>query len=565
MASLGEIDRRTFVKLSGASAAALVFGFGPYTERAVAQLGEFSEDPFGIGVASGDPSPDGIVLWTRLTPYRLDGDEDPELPNTTVPLRWELATDENFSNVVRSGTVDARPELAHSVHIEVGGLDAGREYFYRFKAQQETSPVGRTRTAPARGSSLDQLTFAVASCQMYEHGYYHAYRDMVEQAQSGGRDLDLVVHLGDYIYEYPPPPDPEAYYSEDGNVRRHVPNSETNLLAEYRRRHGQYKSDEDLQDAHRLFPWIVTWDDHEVENNYADEVSERDSSPEKFLERRAAAYQAYYEHMPLRRRSIPRGPDMLLYRRFTYGDLARFYVMDTRQYRDDQANGDGLDPPDKQTRNPRRTITGDAQERWLKDGLVASGATWDVLAQQVFFSKLDLRPGPGKLYNMDQWDGYEGQRDRLVEFFAQRNVRNPVVLTGDIHTNWANDIKRNFDEPDSRTVGTEYVGTSITSQGNGSGATSTEFPDNPHIKFFNEDRGYLRCTLTPQEWTTEYRVVKVVNQPVFQPAVTLATFVTEAGNPGAQLDGEVAATTQAAAPDIESIERNRIESQQGTQ
>ncbi|MGH3148303.1 MAG: alkaline phosphatase D family protein, partial [Rubrobacter sp.] len=414
-------------------------------------------------------------------------------------------------------------------------------------------PVGRTKTAPREDATLRRLAFAFASCQMYEHGYYHAYRDMSRQ------DLDLVIHLGDYIYEYEPV---TGYPSPTGNVRPHEPASETDSLAEYRVRHAQYRTDEDLQAAHQAFPWVVTWDDHEVENNYADEISENDDPPERFLRRRAAAYRAYYEHMPLSMRSVPRGPDLRLYRRFTYGRLARFNVLDTRQYRDDQANDDGIDPPDRETRDPRRTLTGDTQERWLLDGLAGSRSTWNVLAQQLFFSEQDLNPAPGAaLYNMDAWDGYEGQRNRLVEFLDRRKVSNPIVLTGDVHNNWANDIKRNFDNPGSRTVGTEYVGTSITSNGNGSGATSTEVPDNPHIKFFNDDRGYVLCSLTPQQWTTEYRVVKVVNTPAPQPAVTLATFVTENGNPGAQLDGGITAQTTAA-PDIQSIERSRIQAQQ---
>ncbi len=551
---LGEIDRRTFVRLGGAGAAALMLGLGPFEERAVAQP-RFTGYPFSLGVASGTPTSDGgIVLWTRLAPEPLAGGHG-GMPREKVAVRWELANDENFAQVVRQGTVDARYELAHSVHVELRGLGAGREYYYRFKAGGEISPVGRTRTAPAAGASPARLAFAVASCQMYEHGFYHAFRDISEQ------DLDLVLHLGDYIYEYPPPPDPDAYLANSGNVRFHEPDAETSKLGVYRVRHAQYKTDPDLQAAHAAHPWIVTSDDHEVENNYADEISERDSNPRKFLERRASAYKAFYEHMPLPRSSFPQGPDMRLYRRHLYGDLAEFNVLDTRQYRTDQANDDGLDPPNRRTRNPRRTMTGDAQERWLFDGLDRFGSTWNVLAQQVFFAQLDFNAAPDmELYNMDAWDGYEAQRNRIVRFLDERNVSNPVVLTGDIHINWANDIKLDFDDPDSKTVGTEYVGTSITSTGNGSGTTTFDFPDNPHIKFVNDDRGYLLCTLTPDLWTTDYRVVKAVNNPAPQPAVTLATFVTEAGNPGAQnTTGPI--PVQGTASDIRSLEEDRIEAQ----
>ena len=551
---LGEIDRRTFVKLGGAGAAALVIGLGPFEERAVAQP-RFTGYPFSLGVASGTPTSDGgIVLWTRLAPEPLAGGHG-GMPREKVAVRWELANDENFAQVVRQGTVDARYELAHSVHVELKGLGGGREYHYRFKAGGEISPVGRTRTFPAAGASADGLAFAVASCQMYEHGFFHAFRDISEQ------DLDLVLHLGDYIYEYPPPPDPDAYLANSGNVRFHEPDAETTRLGVYRVRHAQYKTDPDLQAAHAAHPWIVTTDDHEVENNYADEISERDSNPTKFLERRAAAYKAYYEHMPLLRSSLPQGPDMRLYRRHAYGDLANFSVLDTRQYRTQQANGDGLAGPNKRTRNPRRTMTGDAQQRWLFDGLEQSGSTWNVLAQQVFFAQLDFNAAPEmELYNMDAWDGYEAQRDRIVRFLDERNVSNPVVLTGDIHLNWANDIKRDFDNPDSKTVGTEYVGTSITSNGNGSGSASFAFPDNPHIKFVNDDRGYMLVTLTPDLWTTDFRVVKTVNNPAPQPAVTLATFVTEAGNPGAQNTTTTPLPAQGAV-DARALEEARIEDQ----
>jgi alkaline phosphatase D len=258
---------------------------------------------------------------------------------------------------------------------------------------------------------------------------------------------------------------------------------------------------------------------------------------------------------------MPQGPDAHLYRRLVYGNLAGFNVLDTRQYRDDQANGDGIDPPNRQTRDPRRSLTGTQQERWLKDGLSGAGAAWNVIAQQIFFSELDLQSGPGELFNMDAWDGYEGQRNRLVDFLANQNVRNPVVLTGDIHTNWASDIKKNFDNPDSETVGTEYIGTSITSDGNGSGATTYGSPivnANPHIEYFNDRRGYVRCTLTPGQWRSDFRVVPYVNRRG-APVLTAASFVTEAGKPGAQRDGGLAPTGKTAP--AAAIERARVEAE----
>ncbi|MEJ7840520.1 MAG: alkaline phosphatase D family protein [Rubrobacter sp.] len=550
---MGEIDRRTFVKLGGAGAAALVFGYGPFTEKVWAQP-RFSDYPFKLGVASGDPLPDGVVLWTRLAPEPLAEDGLGGMPNKKVPVQWQVATDESFANVVREGMEFAYPELSHSVHVEVGGLNPASEYFYRFKAGPERSPVGRTKTAPALGVSLAEMNFAFVSCQQYEHGYFTAYRRMAEQEQ-----LDLVVHLGDYIYEY----GPNQYVAPGGNVRDHV-GPEIVTLADYRRRHAQYRTDEDLQAAHAAFPFVVTWDDHEVENNYADEIPEREQSVEAFIRRRAAAYQAYYEHMPLRRSSVPSGPDMLLYRRLTYGNLAEFNVMDTRQYRDDQAAGDGTDPPNPGSLDPARTLTGEAQEKWLLDGLAASGTTWNVLAQQVFFAQRDFQIGEGQRFSMDAWDGYVGSRDRISNSIQERGVQNPVVLTGDVHNNWACDLKANYDDQGSKTLGVEFVGTSITSGGDGADTSPGQeatVAENPHIKFFSGQCGYVRCTLTPDEWRADFRVLPYVSKPG-SPIYTRASFVTEAGNPGLrQVDANAVQGTRVSAAAIES-DAERIKAQE---
>ena len=520
---MGEIDRRRFVALTGASAAALIFGYGPSTEKVWARPA-FSGYPFKLGVASGDPEPDGVVLWTRLAPEPLADNGFGGMPkDRAVEVRWEVATDESFRRKVRGGKTLARPRLGHSVHVEVGGLLPDREYFYRFRAGDTTSPVGRTKTTPAAGASPAEMSFAFVSCQQYEHGYFTAYRRLAEE------DLDLVVHLGDYIYEYAP----NEYRAPGGNVRVHE-GGEITTLAAYRRRHAQYRSDRDLRAAHAAFPFVVTWDDHEVENNYADEIPESGQSPEAFLRRRAAAYQAYYENMPLRRRSVPQGPDMLLYRRLAYGDLAEFNVLDTRQYRDDQAADDGTDPPNPEQQDPSRTLTGEEQERWLLDGLAASGATWNVLAQQVFFAQRDFQIGAGQLFSMDAWDGYVGSRDRISNFILEGDVPNPVVLTGDVHNNWACDLKADYDDQTSETIGVEFVGTSVTSGGDGADTSAGQqatVAENPHIKFFNGQRGYVRCTLTPETWRTDYRVVPYVSQPG-APVYTRASFVTQAGTPG---------------------------------
>ena len=540
---LGEIDRRTFLGLSGMSAAAVVFGAAPFTEQAVARP-NFSDYPFSLGVASGDPKPHGAVLWTRLAPEPLAVDGRGGMPDVKVRVRWEVAGDENFSQPVQRGIVYARPELAHSVHVEVKGLEPAREYFYRFKAGEEVSPVGRTKTAPALGSSPSRLAFAFASCQKYEHGYYTAYRHMSEE------DLDLVFHLGDYIYEI----GVAEYTANSGVVRTHIPKTEITTLADYRRRHAQYKTDEDLQAAHAAFPWVVTWDDHEVENNYADEISRDGMVRWKFLRRRAAAYQAYYEHMPLRRSSVPSGPDMLLYRRLVYGDLAGFNVLDTRQYRDEQA-GYGQNPPNPESLDPARTLTGEAQERWLLDNLSSSTATWNVLAQQVSFAQRDFQIGTGQRFSMGHWDGYVGSRNRISNFIRDNDIQNPVVITGDMHNNWAADLKANYDDPSSETLGSEFIGTSITSGGDGADTSPSQeavVAENPHIEFFNGQRGYVRCTLTPEQWRTDYKVLPYVKQRG-APVYTRASFVVEAGNPGLQqVDASAPQGTRTSAAAIES-------------
>ncbi len=339
-------------------------------------------DPFALGVASGEPRPDGVVLWSRLAPYPLAGGG---MPDREVPVEFQVAVDETFRKVVARGSIQARPELGHSVHAEVSGLRPGSWYWYRFRADGHLSPAGRTRTAPAVGAATARVAFALTSCQRYSAGYYTAHRHMANE------DLDLVVQVGDYVYEAAPDPT---------DVRPHEGTGEPVTLAQYRNRHAQYRTDEDLQACHAAFPWLVVLDDHEVENGWADEVPEEPEvqSRSAFLTRRAAAFQAYYEHMPLRRSSIPQGVEMQLYRRATFGDLLDMHLLDTRQYRNDQDQRRRLDP--------RRSMLGGPQERWLLDNLAGPTARWNALAQQVFFSQLDLNTGPGRTFNQDSWDNY---------------------------------------------------------------------------------------------------------------------------------------------------------------
>ena len=507
------VSRRDFITLSRNVAAYVALGAlpAPPGQRAA----RFRSNPFTLGVASGDPLATGVVLWTRLDPATLN---QAGATDARLAVGWEVAEDEGFRRTVRKGSNLALRGLGHSVHAEVDGLRPGRDYWYRFMAGGEVSATGRTRTAPAATASPDRFRFAFVSCQNYEHGYFTAYRRLASE------DLDVVVHLGDYIYE--------KRFGQV-QVRQHEA-GEVFTLDQYRARYALYRSDPDLQAAHARFPWIVTADDHEVANNYAGVIADDEQSPEQMLLRRAAAYQAYYEFMPLRRSSMPAGPDMKIFRRLRFGGLVEFHVLDTRQYRSDQSCGDGRKPRCDDALNRDRTMMGPGQEKWLMDGLRASKARWNVVANQVMIAQVaQLRDGV-RTFAMDKWDGYVEARHRLMGFLAQARPSNPVVITGDIHSNWVADLKPDFDDPSSPVVGTEFVGTSITSGGDGNDSPGTdERALNPHVKFYNSRRGYVRATITPSLWTSDYRVLPYVSQPD-APIETRASFVVESGRPGAQ-------------------------------
>ncbi|KRE25686.1 alkaline phosphatase [Mycobacterium sp. Soil538] len=419
------------------------------------------------------------------------------MPARSVAVEWEVANDERFARVEQRGVVEAIPESAHSVHVELMGLRPGAEYFYRFRAEGFVSPPGRTRTAPAP-ESMAALTMCVASCSNYEHGWFTAYRRLAEEA------TDLVVHLGDYSYEYANRP---------GAVRRHV-GHEAVTLANYRQRYAQYKTDSDLQAAHAAAPWLVVFDDHEVSNNWADRTPE-EPQPD-FAARRAAALQAYWENMPLRLEARPRGVDMQLYRRVDWGALATFHMLDTRQYRTDQACGDVYRSDCPERFDVIRSLTGPIQEHWLLNGFQQSRARWDILGQQVFFSQLDLAEGAGRGINPDAWDGYVANRDRIIAGMLNSPVRNAVVLTGDVHTHWAAEVRERAGDRSSRRAATELVTTSITSGGDGSDTRSDVdaiLPGNPHIRYFSNRRGYVRARVTPDQLRADFRVVPYVSRP----------------------------------------------------
>ncbi len=474
-------------------------------------------DPFTLGIASGDPWPDSVVLWTRLDRAVLAQGGHHSGP---ASLDWEIAADQSFQRVVKRGSALAMEELGFSVHVEVQGLQPARPYWYRFHAGGVTSPIGRTRSAPRLDAAVDSLRFIVASCQKYTEGFYTAYRHIADE------DIELVIHLGDYIYEEAEPDNP---------VRRQT-SGEPFTLEEYRARHSLYRSDSDLQAAHAIAPWMVTFDDHEVDNNYADDVPEDETQLRQFPLRRTAAYQAYYEFMPLRRSSLPRGPDMQVFRRFDWGRLARFHVLDTRQHRSNQPCGDGQKPRCAGATDAAATMMGTQQENWLYDGLRRSSARWNVLPNQAMIAQLARTEETGRTFPMDMWDGYAAARQRLLSFIANQRPANPVVLTGDIHSNWVNDLKTDFDNPASPTVATEFAGTSISSGGDGrdvSPRAPAILSENPHIKFYNGQRGYLRCQITPERWTTDIRVVPYVSRPG-APISTRASFIVADGTAGAQ-------------------------------
>jgi alkaline phosphatase D len=511
------LSRRDFVLgAAGLAAAALP------VPRLLGQP-RFGAYPFSLGVASGCPAPDGVVLWTRLAPEPLAGGG---MPQAAVEVRWEVAADDAFRRIVRRGTAAASPRWAHSVHAEVAGLEPDRGYFYRFHAGAATSPVGRTRTTPPAGSAVGRLRFAFASCQQYEQGYYAAYRNMARE------DLDLVIHLGDYIYE--------SSWGRN-HVRKHGA-EEPITLDEYRNRYALYKSDPDLQAAHAAFPWLVTWDDHEVRNDYANDRSQDREAPFVFLLRRAAAYQAYYEHLPLPRRMQPRGPDMPIYVRCDYGALARVHVVDDRQYRSHQVcprpgRGGGnivtaADCPD--LLRPDRTMLGAQQEQWLFDGLAASGARWNVIAQQTLMAQVDRTPGEGQSFWSDGWDGYPVARERLLGFMAAKRVANPLVIGGDVHMHVVADLKADFNDPKAPVVATEFTGTSITSQGLSQKILESWRDDNPHVKLADSThRGYATIELSAHTCVARLRAVKSVADPD-SPVSTLSVWTVEGGRPGAQ-------------------------------
>ncbi|NLD75992.1 MAG: alkaline phosphatase, partial [Acidimicrobiales bacterium] len=433
LTSPGPISRRALLAGAAATVATLRLQSAGLALPSGRRAAPLVDQPFTLGTATGDPTSSGFVAWTRLAPDPSNGGGIAPDP---VAVSWEVSRTSSFGSVVRSGTVNAVADLAHTVHVDVDGLDPDSEWFVRFSVDGFDSPVARARTLPASGTT--PLRFGFVSCQNYPVGYYTALRGLAED------DVDLWLHLGDYIYEN----------SGTGPVRSQG-DHEIITLDDYRNRYGVYKSDPDLQAAHHAAPIIPVWDDHEVDNNYNPTEGSGGQTVEEIRARQAAGYRAWFEHQPVRL-STPTGPELKIYRRFAWGDLATFHMLDGRQYRDPPPCGGEITECDERV-GSGRTMLGADQKRWLAEGLAGSDAVWDVIGQQTVFAPMPFGP----FFNLDQWDGYPEDRQAVWEMMRERP--NPVVCTGDIHAAGVAHLHRDLEDVESERIGTELVGTSVSS------------------------------------------------------------------------------------------------------
>ncbi|WP_455362497.1 alkaline phosphatase D family protein [Streptomyces sp. SYSU K21746] len=503
-----KLNRRDLLKAAGAAGALnlawpLSAGLSPAQAREAAEaLGaDYDPAPFTLGVASGDPQPSSVVLWTRLAPEPLAAEQ--QLPEV-VEVEWVVAEDSALTRVVARGTAPASATLGHSVHVPVGGLRAGTRYWYAFKALGKTSRVGRTRTAPA--GSVSRVRFAAANCQAFHDGYYAAHRGIARE------DVDFVVHLGDYIYEHGP--------VGGDHVRDHE-GPAILTLADYRRRHALYKGDASLREAHAAHPWFLTWDDHEVVNDYSGTGG---GAP--FMQRRAAAYQAWYENMPHRDSGSSALPDPEIHRVRRWGDLLELTVLDLRSYRSAQNLSNG-------------TILGAEQKAWLKQGIAQGPEAWHVWANSIMLSQLRGRPGGSYMFT-DQWDGFLAERKEVLKHVHSSGMRDLVVVTGDWHSAFVDDIRPDFDDTSSPVVGTEFTAHSVTSGAYSADWNKTNGPvmgaANPHLKYFEGNRyGYDVYEATPQRFSAHMRVIADRRDPA-SPVTTLTTFHVDRGKAGSYED-----------------------------
>lgn len=518
------MNRRELIRLAAVSASLQAISYKAYSQTI------FKDNPFKLGVASGAPTPDGVVLWTKLVSDSVFG-----FGNQTIDVRWQVAHDEKFERIALQGTAVGLPQLGHAIHPELRGLQSDRWYFYRFiagsGANAQISDVGRTRTAPALGSKVDKLRFAFASCQRWEHGYYTAYRQMAADSP------DLIVFLGDYIYEYASPRILPPSFVRGHNLRKAV------NLADYRDRYALHKSDPLLQAAHRAAPWLVTWDDHEVQNDYASNQGEELTPPLDFLAQRSAAYQAFYEHMPLPASTLVRGlaglgqnDGVRVNQRMAWGNLANFHLLDCRQFRDYQVcprPGRGgstmvLASQCPEMQNPDRTMLGKSQEAWLAEGIALdanqdkAGRPWSVIAQSTLLAQVNELTGKEPRIWTDGWAGYPFARKRLLDNLQAQPNLHPIILSGDVHLNVVANIEN---------TATEFCGTSLTSQtGWHPEREPTFYPNNPSINYFNSKRrGYALAEVTPKLWTTTLMGVEDVRSES-SATTPIAKFAVERGN-----------------------------------
>lgn len=496
------ISRRFFMAAGGATVS---------IPKALAQAGKYH---FTLGVASGCPRPDGIVLWTRLAPEPLLGGR---MPPGKAAVRYRLCSDQTMRRTVREGIVETSEAKAHSVHVVLRGLEPGREYWYQFTYGRDESPVGRTKTA---STTAGAAKLALASCANYEAGHFTAYADIAAWAP------DCVIHIGDYIYETGPgivglrSAEVGGFKATWENIRQHT-GPETVTLWDFRNRYALYKSEPALQAAHAAAPWIAALDDHEIDNNWAADIPQDPwaQTPLEFKVRKLAALQAYYEHMPLEEPPTVSGVDshLQLYGAYRFGP-AQVHLLDTRQYRSDQvceAQGNPADRSCEALSDPTLSMTGAAQERWLIKELRNSGARYNVIASQTWFAPYRYNDlGDAAYVNMDQWDGYPIQRQRLIDILAA-GVSNPIVLSGDWHCGAALRIHKDPWNANSPRVGHNFCGTSISSHCPWSQAVAAAKGFNRHLDYFNGDRrGYLRCEATERNWRSEYRVVADSRDPM---------------------------------------------------
>jgi len=487
----------------------------------------FRTDPFTLGVAAGDPAPDGFVIWTRLAPNPLMTDGD--MPPIDVPVAWEIAEDPQFRRIALRGEGRALATLAHAVHVEVAGLLPQRPYWYRFVAPGNlVSPVGTARTLPATGTNVARVRIASVGCQNFERGYYTAYRHLSEE-----RDIDAVFHYGDYIYEFAP--------RADQIVRRHW-GGETLTLDDYRLRYSQYKLDRDLQAAHASAAFIMSFDDHEIDDNWAGDRGKDGGQRAEFAARKTAAFQAWYEHVPVRRRFRPDVPGGRSYRRFDFGTLMRMHVLDTRSFRSPQlCEAPDMSRADQSRCRPNyaaeRTMLGAEQEAWLGRGL-DNAMGWNFVAQQVLMMTYDARKdGETKpRIGTDNWGGYPHARRRFIDAVAQRGLTNVVIGSGDMHQNLIGALPSRPEDPTSKPIASEFLATSITSNGTGGARYPGEehaLDYNPNVKLLNNQRGYHLYSVDRREWQADVRVVDQVHRPDGV-IVTLARFAVDPREPGPQ-------------------------------